>query len=204
MELQQLKYFLDVAQTQNMTASSKRVGIAQPALSHSMKRLESELGVRLFERVGRNIRLTREGEHLAGLLKPAIAAVDAIPEKVRDFAKDEQQTVEVGMHSASKLVIAAIAEYKARNPKAKFRISQDPSGACDVSVRTVRGDASGPAAPSGSMLFRERIGVAWGSTPSAASTSWREGSSWRLRGPRGSGASATSCALRGASSWATP
>ena len=161
MELQQLKYFLDVAQTQNMTASSKRVGIAQPALSHSMKRLESEFGVRLFERVGRNIRLTREGEHLAGLLKPAIAAVDAIPEKVRDFAKGEQQTVEVGMHSASKLVIAAIAEYKARNPKAKFRISQDPSGACDVSVRTVRGDgASGSPAPSEPMLFRERIGVA--------------------------------------------
>lgn len=161
MELQQLKYFLDIAQTQNMTASSKRLNVAQPALSHSMKKLESELGVRLFDRVGRNIRLSREGEYLAGLLSPAIAAVDAVPDKVRDFAKGEQQTVVVGMHSASKLVIAAIAEYKVRNPKAKFRISQDPSGACDVSMRTVRADgAPAVAGPSRSMLFRERIGVA--------------------------------------------
>ena len=161
MELQQLRYFLDVAQTQNMTASSKRLNVAQPALSHSMKRLESELGVTLFDRVGRNIRLSRAGEHFEGLLKPAMSILDDAPGRVRAFSKGEQRTVVVGMHSASKLVIAAIAEYKARNPEAKFRISQDPSSACDVSVRTVRGDgASVPAPASGFMLFRERIGAA--------------------------------------------
>ena len=161
MELQQLRYFLDIAQTQNMTASSKRLNVAQPALSHSVKKLESELGVTLFDRVGRNIRLSREGEYFAGLLKPAMSALDDAPRRVRAFSKHEQQTVVVGMHSASKLVIAAIAEHKAANPEALFRTSQDASDSCDVSVRTVRGDgASGPAAPSESMLFRERIGVA--------------------------------------------
>lgn len=161
MELQQLRYFLDVAQTQNMTASSKRLNVAQPALSHSMKRLESELGVTLFDRVGRNIRLSRAGEHFEGLLKPAMSILDDAPGRVRAFSKGEQRTVVVGMHSASKLVIAAIAEYKAANPEALFRISQDAYDFCDVTVRTVRGDgASGSAAPSGSMLFRERIGVA--------------------------------------------
>lgn len=160
MELQQLRYFLDVAQTQNMTASSKRLNVAQPALSHSMKRLESELGVTLFDRVGRNIRLSRAGEHFEGLLKPAMSILDDAPGRVRAFSKGEQRTVVVGMHSASKLVIAAIAEYKAANPEALFRISQDAYDFCDVTVRTA--GTVGSAVPAGAeaRLFRERIGVA--------------------------------------------
>lgn len=160
MELQQLKYFLDIAQTQNMTASSKRLNVAQPALSHSMKRLESELGVTLFDRVGRNIRLSRAGEHFEGLLKPAMSILDDAPGRVRAFSKGEQRTVVVGMHSASKLVIAAIAEYKAANPEALFRISQDAYDFCDVTVRTA--GTAGSAVPAGAeaRLFRERIGVA--------------------------------------------
>ena len=58
MELLQLRYFHEVAQTQHMTNSAKRLGVAQPALTQAIRRLEGELDAKLFERAGRNIRLT--------------------------------------------------------------------------------------------------------------------------------------------------
>ena len=64
MELLQLRYFHEVAQTQHMTNSAKRLGVAQPALTQAIRRLEGELDAKLFERAGRNIRLTPCGEAL--------------------------------------------------------------------------------------------------------------------------------------------
>ena len=54
MELLQLRYFHEVAQTQHMTNSAKRLGVAQPALTQAIRRLEGELDAKLFERAGRN------------------------------------------------------------------------------------------------------------------------------------------------------
>lgn len=161
MELQQLRYFLDIAQTQNMTASAKRMSVAQPALSHSMKKLEAELGCQLFDRVGRNIRLSRAGAYLAGRLRPVMATLDGLPEQVSAYARGEQQAIDVGMYSASRLVVEAIAQYRERCPQAKFRISQaaDEDGH-DVTVRTVGPVGAPTRRLAEERVFRERIGLA--------------------------------------------
>ena len=70
MELQQLRYFDEVARTQHVTNSAKKLNVAQPALTQSIRRLERELGVTLFERVGRNVRLTWGGSGGRGRLCP--------------------------------------------------------------------------------------------------------------------------------------
>lgn len=62
MEWQQLEYFQVLAKIQHMTKAAEQLSISQPALSRSIARLEDELGVPLFERQGRSIRLNRYGE----------------------------------------------------------------------------------------------------------------------------------------------
>jgi DNA-binding transcriptional LysR family regulator len=58
MELQQLRYVVAVAELGNFTRAAERCFVVQSALSHQVARLEQELGVRLFHRTSRVVRLT--------------------------------------------------------------------------------------------------------------------------------------------------
>ncbi len=58
-----LRYFSVLAKLQHYTAAADQLGITQPALSSAIRHLENELGVKLFEKVGRNIRLTEQGQY---------------------------------------------------------------------------------------------------------------------------------------------
>jgi DNA-binding transcriptional LysR family regulator len=64
MYLEQLRFFHAVAESGSFTAAAKELHLTQPAVSNQVKNLEGELGQRMFERMGRSIRLTRAGEVL--------------------------------------------------------------------------------------------------------------------------------------------
>ncbi len=61
MDLQQLRYFQAIARLEHMRQSADELAIAQPALSRAIARLETELGVPLFNRVGRQLQLNQFG-----------------------------------------------------------------------------------------------------------------------------------------------
>lgn len=165
MDILQLKYFLEVARTEHVTHSARNLRIAQPALTQSIKRLETELGVELFARAGRNIRLTPAGAYLRDRIAPAMEILETAPEDVRAFAAGEAGKVKVGIFSASNVVVDAITAYRASFPAVNFRITQDEfESACDITVSTVMPSSSnargeGIAVGEGT-LFRERIGIA--------------------------------------------
>src|SRR5258708_33483898 len=64
MEIFELRYFLGVAQTENIHRASERLRVSPGSLSKAVSRIEEELGARLFSREGRAIRLTDQGRYL--------------------------------------------------------------------------------------------------------------------------------------------
>ncbi|WP_233441493.1 LysR family transcriptional regulator [Anaerostipes caccae] len=62
MNLNHLYYFRTLAKEQHYTRAAHILNITQPSLSHAINALEKELNVKLFEKIGRNARLTKEGE----------------------------------------------------------------------------------------------------------------------------------------------
>lgn len=126
MEIQQLEYFITAARYQHMTKAAKTLHIAQPALSQSIKRLEEELGVKLFLRKGRNVILSREGEKLYEELTPILKSIYGLPGKISSAAEEEARTINISILTASVLVTDLVIAYKAQFPNTIFRLSQIP------------------------------------------------------------------------------
>ncbi|MER7080607.1 LysR family transcriptional regulator [Saccharopolyspora kobensis] len=76
MELRQLSYVVAVAETGSFTRAAQRCFVVQSALSEQIARLESELGVRLFERTSRRVQITPAGEGFLGPAREALAAAE--------------------------------------------------------------------------------------------------------------------------------
>lgn len=83
MELQQLRYVLAVAETRNFTRAAEQCFVVQSALSHQVKTLEQELGVKLFARTSRRVELTDAG---TAFLPPARASLEAAARAAADAA----------------------------------------------------------------------------------------------------------------------
>lgn len=161
MELLQLRYFLAVAESEHMTNTAKQLHIAQPALTQSIHRLEQELGVSLFERAGRGIRLSPAGAYVRDRVKPAMETLENVARDVQLFQQGEQSVVRVGVHAASGVAIDGIAAYSELNPHVSFEITQDERERHrDVIVTTItpRGSSTVENAVE-KTPFSERIGI---------------------------------------------
>lgn len=77
MELRHLRYFEAVARHSHVTRAAEELHIAQPALSKQVSQLEQELGVALFDRVGRNVRLTEAGESLLPHVRAVLSQIES-------------------------------------------------------------------------------------------------------------------------------
>ncbi|GMK40670.1 putative HTH-type transcriptional regulator YybE [Paenibacillus sp. CCS19] len=95
MELAQMEYFLTVARLQHVTRAAEELAITQPALSHSLGKLEDELGVQLFERSGRNVQLNRYGELFAARVERVMQEIAHGKREIQELADPDVGLVEI-------------------------------------------------------------------------------------------------------------
>ena len=77
MEIRQLRYFLDIARTEHLTQSAQHLFVTQSTLSHGLRQLERELGVSLFDRLGRGLKLSQAGEEFRTYALRALKEIEA-------------------------------------------------------------------------------------------------------------------------------
>lgn len=124
MDIRQLRYFLDVASHENLSKAALHLHIAQPALSRSMRMLEEELGVRLFERHLRGVTLTPEGRELMDRAAFLVRSFDQVKTDIRANHLPANGTVIVGMTPNFALMVgAALTQHVlVQFPGAKLKI----------------------------------------------------------------------------------
>ena len=96
MQLQQLQYFVAVAETRHFTRAAEVVHVAQPSLSQQIKALERELGADLFLRARGNIALTDAGEALLPLARRILADADTARHEVLELVQLRRGRVRLG------------------------------------------------------------------------------------------------------------
>lgn len=96
MNLSQLRYFRKLAQVQHFTRAAEELYITQPALSNSIKQLEGELGVPLFEQQGRNVRLTKYGREFSEYVVQGLDAIDKGIQIEQEHANNLSGTIDIG------------------------------------------------------------------------------------------------------------
>jgi DNA-binding transcriptional LysR family regulator len=87
MDERRLRYFLAVVEEQSVTRAASRLHVAQPSLSQTLRALEGELGVELFHRAGRSLRLSAAGHALVGPAREVLSAIDAARGAVGEVAE---------------------------------------------------------------------------------------------------------------------
>lgn len=118
MELQQLHIFLAVAEELHFGRAAEKLHMAQPPVSRNVGSLEKELGVRLFDRNTRNVRLTAAGSALVDSARGILAAADQVRDVVVAAESGERGRVEIAFAGASTygLVGELARELRRRHP----------------------------------------------------------------------------------------
>ena len=127
MELYQLRQFAAVAKYENMTRAAESLNVAQPAVSKTIRNLESELGAELFERTGKGLRRTEQGDILLRYARTILEA-----------ERDARGEIEESLHRTGGLCICALscaeriseilAGFSAEYGNLDLRISSTPEG----------------------------------------------------------------------------
>ena len=143
MNLQQLAYFREAVELGSFSAAAKSLHLAQPSLSEQMRRLEGELGVPLFLRVGRGVVPTEAGRALLPHAERVLAEVEAAREAVRGVRDVRAGTATFGTFStAVYYLLADLAEaFTDRYPGVRLRIIGLNSSAVADDVRAGRLEA---------------------------------------------------------------
>ncbi|MEU8657627.1 LysR family transcriptional regulator [Actinoplanes philippinensis] len=128
-QLQQLRYFVAVAEMRHFTQAADELGVSQPTLSKQIHTLETSLGAPLFERIRGGVTLTVAGETLLPLAQRMIADADAARDAVADIVGLRRGEIRLGATPSlcSSLVPAVLRAYRADHPGIRLHVTEGSS-----------------------------------------------------------------------------
>jgi len=137
--LQQLRYFLAVAEAKHFTRAAEQTRVAQPSLSKQIHSLETELGAPLFSRARGNITLTPAGEALVPIARRILADVDTARLEVGELVGLKRGRVRVG--ATPSLCVSVFADVLSRfhNAYPGIRLVVEEGGSRDLATALLRG-----------------------------------------------------------------
>lgn len=133
-----LRYFSVLAQVEHYTLAAARLGISQPSLSAAIHNLEDELGgVKLFEKVGRNIRLTEHGRYYREQVDSALQQLNNASQTLHDSMVSAPVVVRLGLVSGAqeRVIAQEIVDSTKQSPRIRFRLTE---GSADELMDMVR------------------------------------------------------------------
>ncbi|CAM4295241.1 LysR family transcriptional regulator [Paenibacillus tarimensis] len=121
MELLQLQYFVTVARMEHVTEAARCLHVTQSSLSKTIHRLEEDLGVHLFDRAGRNLRLNEVGRRFLRRAERALFELEQGKQEISDWSSPEHGTIELAVTNASTLP-DILREFKKKRPSTQFHV----------------------------------------------------------------------------------
>ena len=157
MDLYQLRTFLAIADTGGVARAAARLNLSQPAASRQIQVLEAELGVLLFDRIGRRVRLTSEGEDLLRRGRQVVAEADAFRDRARALKGGHTGQIRIGATPPMiEMQLASfLAGHRRRHPGVEISIVED--GGTGLASRLENGELHVAYVPAGDERFQGRL-----------------------------------------------
>src|SRR6266566_4910552 len=135
MNLRHLRTFVAVADAGGVRRAAIRVSLSQPATSRQLHALEAELGVPLFDRIGRRLQLTSEGEDLLQRSRRLLSDAEAIGDRARALTSGQTGVLRVGAtpQLIESMMVGFLAYYRPRHPGVDVHFIED--GAVRLAAR---------------------------------------------------------------------
>lgn len=126
MEIRQIKYFIEVAKVEHVTEAANNLHVAQSAVSRQISNLEDELGIKLFFREGRNVRLTPVGRVFLDHIEVALDEIDKAKKSVEEYLNPETGEVRIGFPNslAAKTLPTVISAFRDEHPNIGYKLIQ--------------------------------------------------------------------------------
>jgi DNA-binding transcriptional LysR family regulator len=135
-ELRRLRYAVAVADELNFTRAAERLGVSQQVLSEQIRRLDDELGLQVFDRTTRQVRVTSHGRQILDEARAVVGAADALRDRARRLASAQAGVVRLGYSRSTAFdtapLVSAVTEAR---PELRVEVREVPSRQLPQAVR---------------------------------------------------------------------
>jgi DNA-binding transcriptional LysR family regulator len=130
MELRHLRYFIVVAEEENVTRAAARLRVSQPPLSRQIRDLEAELGVELFERTGKSLHLNAAGKLFLVEARAVLERADQAMQALKSFSQHRSQQLHIGYAPSLSVAILPkiLRHFESAQPLVRVHLHDRSSG----------------------------------------------------------------------------